>query len=114
MAEFRPQGPVLLPPAAIDSILASGIDPEPWRDRQMYRRAGYSAFLMAWELVENQGGMPALREFLQAVAGGTDPDAAAMRTWGMDLTELAQFLDPVQLGEPIGPSAATHMPEREP
>jgi hypothetical protein len=114
MAEFRSKGPVLLSPPDTERILVSDAQPDPWRDREMFRRASYSAFLMAWELVENQGGLAALREFLQAVRGGDDPDAAAARIWGMDLAELAQFLDPVQLGEPIGKAVESRSPHQEP
>ena len=114
MVEFRPNGPILLTPALVDEILGAGIDPDRERDREMYRRASYSAFLMAWELVENQGGLEALRGFLHAVRDGTDPDRAAAATWGLDLAGLAQSLDPVQLGEPIGESVGSRRPHVEP
>jgi hypothetical protein len=114
MVEFRDAGPVLLAPGITEHVLGAGVDADPSRDREMYRRASYSAFLMAWELVENQGGLEALREFLHAVRDGADPDAAAAFTWGMDLAELAQFLDPLQLGEPIGTAVETRRPQVEP
>ena len=114
MAQFRPNGPVLLTPALVEHILGAGIDPDPGRDREMYRRASYSAFIMAWELVENRGGLAALREFLHDVQSGADPDAVATAVWGKNLAELAQSLDPVQLGEPIGEAVQTRRPHIAP
>ena len=114
MAEFRSDGPVLLAPPLVEHILTAGVDPDPGRDRQMYRRASYSAFLMVWELVENQGGLAAMREFLHAVRDGADPDEAATATWGQDLAGLARMLDPVQLGEPIGTAVEARPPHLEP
>lgn len=102
MGEFRPQGPLLLRPAIVDAVLAGEPDRDPGRDRERYRKACYSAFLMAWEMVENRGGLDALRTFLHLVRDGLPLDEASRRVYGQDLTGLARSLDPVDLGEPAG------------
>ena len=102
MNEFRDQGPILMSPPIVDALLQRGIDPDPNRDREMYRRASYSAFLMVWELVENEGGLDALREMLQLVHAGETLDGAALSVYGLDLAGLAEMLDPVVVGEPLG------------
>ena len=51
----------------------------------MFRRACYSSFLMVWQLVENEGGLAPLREFLSLAAGGMDLDQASTMVYGMDL-----------------------------
>jgi len=114
MAEFRVHGPVLMTPQEASAVLAAGVNPDRGLDRYHYRRACYSSFLGAWELVENQGGLEALRAFLHAVQGGADPDAASLSEWGVDLAGLAQLVDPVQLGEPIGKAVEPRRPHVEP
>ncbi len=114
MAEFRSAGPVLMTPMEADSVLARGVLPDRYEDRQLFRRASYSTFLAAWELVENQGGLEALREFLHLVRDGEDPDVASRYVWGQDLAGLANLLDPVQLGEPIGKAIEPRRPHLEP
>ena len=114
MAEFRDREPILLSPAAIDAILARGIDPDPARDRHDYRLASYGAFLMVWQLVENEGGLAPLREMLGLVAAGEDPDAAARQAYGLDLADLAAMLDPTALGEPLGTFTQVRRPNHEP
>lgn len=114
MAEFRSHGPILYPPALVDAVLGGAPDRDPGRDRERYRKACYSAFLMAWELVENRGGLDALRDFLHQVKDGATLDDASRRVYGLDLAGLAQSLDPVQLGEPKGLSPEPRRPERQP
>lgn len=114
MAEFRPRGPILMSPPLVGAILDGDIDPDEGADRENYRRACYSAFLMVWELVENQGGMPALREFLGQAAGGIDLDRAASSVYGLDMTALATTLDAAQVGEPAKQPVDRHSPHKEP
>jgi len=77
MAEFRGEGSVLFSAPLVDAILAKGIDPNQDVDREMFRRACYSAFLMVWQLVEFEGGLNALQDFLAKVASGVDLDVAS-------------------------------------
>jgi hypothetical protein len=114
MAEFRPRGNPLFSPPVVDVILGGEPDADPARDREMYRRACYSAFLMAWELVENLGGLDALREFLALAGDGAPLDEASRRVYGLDMAELARSLDPVELGEPIGSAVAPRRPHLQP
>ena len=114
MVQFRPSGPVLFSPPLTDAILAAGPDLDKNRDREMYRRASYSAFLMVWELVENQGGLQALQDFLAHAAGGSSLDEASRLVYGMDLQDLAGMLDPTQLGEPIGKAVQSRSPHSPP
>ncbi|MCP4571162.1 MAG: hypothetical protein GY838_02305 [bacterium] len=113
MAEFRKEGPVLMTPEEASEILGAGVNPDRGQDRYLHRRACYTSFLCAWELVENQGGLTALRAFLQAVRDGADPDAAALAEWGEDLAGLARMVDPVQLGEPLGEAIEARRPHVE-
>ena len=114
MGQFRPEGPVVFSPAITDFILGGAPDPDLDRDREMYRRASYSAFLMVWELVENRGGIQKLREFLVLVREGVEPDRAAKKIYGMDMEELAKSLDPAVLGEPIGDAVQSRRPAAKP
>ncbi|MFO7654486.1 MAG: hypothetical protein R6X25_11810 [Candidatus Krumholzibacteriia bacterium] len=114
MAEFRPRGSVLLSAASADSLLAAGVDPDPGRDRQLFRQASYSAFLMTWHLVEERGGLAALGRFLGRVSAGDDPDVAARAVYGADLADLADQLDPLRTGEPIAPAFQPRRPHVPP
>ncbi len=114
MNQFRAEGSLLLSPPIIDFVLSSGPDPDLETDREMYRRASYSAFLMAWELVENRGGVKKLREFMVLVREGVEPDRAAQKIYGMNLEELAKSLDPAVLGEPIGDAVQSRQPAKQP
>jgi hypothetical protein len=114
MGEFRPAGSVLLSPAEVDAKLAAGMDPDEGRDREMFRRASYSSFLMVWQLVEHEGGLAALREFLTLAAEGMDLDQASTMVYGMDLGQLAIYLDPVKNGDPIPEKFAPPKPHLEP
>ena len=114
MAEFRTNGPVLMPPALVDALLARGPDPEPQRDREVFRKACYNAFLMTWELVEYRGGLEALRECIDRMLGGEDFSSAAMAVYGLDAAGLAASLDPIQMGEPGGKNPPLPIPHRQP
>lgn len=114
MVQFRENENLLFSPPLIDALLGGEPDPDPGRDREMYRRASYSAFLMAWRLVEENGGLTALRHFLDRVKTGEDADAAAGAVWGHDLSELALALDPAKLGEPIGAATQSRKPHIQP
>ena len=114
MGQFRSEGQVLFSAPLINVLLAGGADPDPGRDREMYRRACYSAFLMVWRLVEDEGGLDAMRHFLGQVTAGVDPDEAAREIYGADLNELALRLDPVKLGEPVGDATQSRRPHVQP
>lgn len=114
MAEFRNQGNVVFSPPLTDALLAQGVDPDRGRDREMYRRACYSAFLMVWRLVEDEGGLAAMCRFLELVAGGADLDQASSEVYGATMNELAQRLDPAKLGEPIGDAVGSRKPSKRP
>ena len=114
MGEFQPAGPVLLAPAVVDALLAEGVNPDDGKDREWYRRACYSSFLMVWQLVENEGGLTALRDFLDLAASGSDLDQASLNVYGMDLRQLAAFLDPAKNGEPVPQDPNRPRPHREP
>jgi hypothetical protein len=114
MAEFRDQGPVLFSPPLTDALLARDVDPSLDQDREMFRRASYSAFLMVWQLVEHEGGMTSLREFLDLAAAGMDLDQASTKVYGMGLGDLASFLDPVKVGEPIPKGMDRPVPHAQP
>lgn len=114
MAEFRAKGPVLMGPAEIDAVLAAPLDPDQGRDREMFRKACYNAFLMTWHLVEYEGGMLALRDFLGQAAAGIPLDQAARTVYGQDLAGLAAFLDPLAGGEPAGGLVFNANPHRQP
>ena len=114
MAEFRSQGPVLLSPPLVDALLAKGVDPSLDQDREMFRRSSYSAFLMVWQLVEHEGGLTALRDFLDLAASGMDLDQACTRVYGMDLGGLAAYLDPVKIGEPTPKNMDRQTPHAQP
>lgn len=114
MAEFRPAGPVLLSAPLVDALLSRGIDPSQEKDRMMFRRACYSAYLMVWQLVENEGGLAPLREFLELAVAGADLDQASIQVYGMDLGQLAAFLDPVKIGEPLPKDIVRQNPHVQP
>lgn len=114
MNQFRPMGPILFSPPLIDSLLRGSPNPSKEVDREMYRRATYSAFLMVWELVENQGGLDALRDLLDHLAGGAGLDEASRLVYGMGRQDLETMLDPVVLGEPIGKATQSRSPHQPP
>jgi hypothetical protein len=114
MAEFRSQGPVLLPPQEIDAILGAQPHPDPNLDRRQFRQATYSAFLMVWDLVENNGGLEPLRKFLGGLARGESLEAGCKRIYHTNLVGLATRLDPVVKGEPIGEAVQPRKPHIPP
>ena len=114
MAGFRSSGSVLFSAPLVDALLSAGVDPDPHRDREMYRRASYSAFLMVWELVENQGGLAALQEFLYLAGSGENLDEAGLRVYGVNMEQLALMLDAPRLGEPLGKYIQVRNPSIEP
>ena len=114
MAEFREQGPVLMAPPLIDALLTRGVDPDQGSDRENFRRASYSSFLMVWHLVEHEGGLAPLQEFLKLASEGMDLDRAGTMVYGMDLGDLAAYLDPVKLGEPIPKDIERQSPHAQP
>jgi len=111
---YRPQGPVVMTPDAAEAVLAGAPDPDPEQDKIRYRKAGYSAFLMMWELVENRGGLGTLREFLHRVGDGEPVDEVSRRLWGADLDGLARELDPTTRPEPVGEAVGSRQPQRPP
>ena len=114
MLEFRAKGPFLFSPPLVNHILSQPPDPDLSKDRENFRRARYSAFLMVWELVENRGGLDSMREFLVLVSQDVDMDKASKKVYGMSLEELAISLDPVVLGEPIGNNTQSRSPAHPP
>jgi hypothetical protein len=112
MAEFRPKGPVLLEPHETDAILTAEPLADDAKDREMSRKALYSAFLMAWHLVEDNGGLTALRRFLAGVADGGNPDRVCYEVYGEDLDDLAIRLNPLDTGEPLGEAVYPTKPHR--
>ncbi len=114
MAQFRANAPVLMGPAEIAAILSADLDPDPGRDREQYRKACYNAFLMVWQLVEYEGGMVAMRDFLSQVVAGIPLDQAARTVYGLDMATLAAMLDPLATGEPSAGLVFNAAPHRQP
>ncbi len=114
MAQFRTDGPVTMPPALVDALLTRGPDADPQKDREVYRKACYSAFLMVWELAENRGGLQAVRECLDLMTGGDDFSTAAVAVYGLDAEELAASLDATVMGEPGGKNPPLPVPHLQP
>ncbi len=114
MVQFREEKAVLLSPPLIDALLSAGVDPDPDKDREMFRRACYSSFLMVWQLVENEGGLAALRQLLALAADGVSLDQAATEVYGMSLADLTVLLDPVRNGEPINDVMVSRRPHVQP
>lgn len=111
---YRADGPVILPPHAAEATLAGAPDPDPERDKAQYRMAGYSAFLMMWELIEHRGGLRTLREFLHRVRDGEPAGAVSRELWGADLDDLAAELDPTTRPEPVGDAVEARQVHRPP
>ncbi len=114
MAQFRPAGPVIFSAPLVDGILSKGIDPDEGADREMFRRACYSAYLMVWQLVEFEGGLVALQDFLAQAASGVDLDEASLAVYGMTLEQLASMVDAVQNGDPAAVSVSRQVPHVQP
>lgn len=115
MSEFRTEGVnILMSAPLVDALLASGINPDEGADRENFRRASYSAFMMVWQLVENEGGLTALQDFLALVADGAAVDEATLQVYGMGLNDLMTYLDPVVNGEPVGSGTTRRTPHVQP
>ena len=114
MAQYRTDGSILLSPGDVEKSLRAPVVDDPGLDKRMFRVARYSAFLMVWRLVENNGGLDPLAGFLKAVSAGEDPDAAARAFYGRDIETLAADLDPKKHGEPVGAAVAPRNPNRIP
>ena len=114
MGEFKTHGPVLYTTAEVDGILAGGVNADEELDRETFRRACYSAYLMVWQLVEYEGGLYALQDFLAQAASGTDLDEASLAVYGMDLAQLGSLLDATINGDPAVYSVVRPAPHREP
>jgi len=114
MRQFRGPDPILFSGPLVNGILARGVDPDAGVDREMFRRACYSAYLMVWQLVEHEGGLVAVRDLLGQVADGVDPDEASLAVYGMDLAQLADLIDPVSNGEPGGRNMKQQSPSKQP
>jgi len=114
MNQFRLEGDVLLTPAEAEQLLVAEPIIDEALDREMYRKARYTAFLMVWRLIEERGGMTAMRDFVAAVESGRDPDEACAEIYGPDLSALAESLDPTVLGEPQGDATQTRRPHQRP
>jgi len=114
MAEFRSDGPVLFSAPLVNAILAKGVDPDQDSDREMFRRASYSAFLMVWQLVEYEGGLISLQDFLAKVVSGADLDVASREVYGVNMSQLAGLVDAVAVGEPAGQKMNRQKPHLQP
>lgn len=111
MLEFRSAGiAVRSAPAWADSVLAALPAADRQTDRQSHRLANYTAFLMVWELVENRGGLTALRTLVAELAAGATPDQACRRAYGLSWVDLAATLDPRVRPEPIGDAVQARSP----
>ncbi len=111
---YRERMPVVLGPTDTEAVLAAAPHPDPETDKVQFRMAGYSAFLMVWELVEHRGGLAPVRAFLQRVGAGEDPDAVSQELWGHGLAELARELDATSRPEPVGAAVDPRTPHRPP
>ena len=112
LAMYRPTMAVILDPRTAEAILVGPPDPDPETDKVQYRTAGYAAFLMVWELVENRGGLAPVRALFARVGEGEDPDAVCRELYGVDLAALAVELDPTLRPEPVGDAVQPRTPQR--
>ena len=114
LAMYRGRQPVIMDGATADAILAAEPDPDDDTDKIAYRRACYAAFLMAWELVENRGGVQPVRDLFARVGAGEDREAVCRDLYGADLVGLAADLDPTLRPEPVGAAIQPRSPQRPP
>jgi len=114
LAMYRSDESVLMSPAQAEAILGGPADPDANVDKMNFRKAGYTSFLMAWELVENRGGLAPVRSFFARVGQGEDPDQVSRELFGHDLDALATELDPAQRPEPVGDAIQPRSPQRPP
>jgi hypothetical protein len=90
------------------------VNPDQGKDREQFRKACYNAFLMTWQLVEYEGGMVAMRDFLGQAAAGIPLDQAARSVYGLDMAALTSMLDPAATGEPAGGRVSNIAPHKQP
>ena len=114
LAMYRSLGPVVLSADDTEAVLASPPHADQEIDKRQYRMAGYSAFLMVWELVEHRGGLERLRQFLGRIAAGESADRVSDDLWGHDLAGLAAELDATRRAEPVGDATAARRVNRPP
>jgi len=114
MGEFRGENSILFSAPLVDALLSAPPNADEGVDREMFRRACYSAYLMVWQLVEYEGGLTSLRDFLGQVAEGVAPDAASRNVYGADLAQLASLVDAVNNGEPAGKAMKAQRPHEQP
>ena len=114
MAEFRVNGPVAMGVDEVNAILAAGVNSDQAKDREQFRKACYNAFLMTWQLVEYEGGVAALRDFLGQAAAGIPLDQAARSVYGLDLATLTSMVDTMANGEPAAGKVFNAAPHKQP
>lgn len=114
VAMFRGKRPVVIKPAAAEAVLASPPHEDGATDQYRFSVAGYSAFLMTWELVEHRGGLDKVRDLLAAVGAGRTPDDACYEVYGLDLAALTEALDATRRAEPVGEATQARAPHRPP
>jgi len=114
LAMYRSLGPVVFTAEETEAVLSNPPHPDQEIDKRQYRMAGYSAFLMVWELVEHRGGLERLRLFLDRVAAGESADSVSADLWGHDLEGLAAELDATRRPEPVGDATEGRAVNRPP
>ena len=114
LAMYRPNYTVIMDPARAETLLAGAPDPDDELDKRQFRTAGYAAFLMVWELVENRGGLGPVCELFARSGRGEAPDAVCRDLYGVDLAGLAARLDPTRRPEPVGDAVQSRSPQRPP
>ncbi|MDY0109610.1 MAG: hypothetical protein RBT60_06700 [Candidatus Krumholzibacteria bacterium] len=114
LAMYRASRPIVLAPAETEAILAAPVHEDDETDKVRYRTAGYSAFLMAWELVENRGGLGKVRELLARSGAGEQPDVVCRDLYGSDLAQLTAALNPTLRPEPVGADVPVKIPQQPP
>lgn len=114
LAMYRPEHDVIMDPVSAEAILAGAPNPDDGLDKRLFRTAGYAAFLMVWELVENRGGLAPVCELFARSGRGEDPDAVCRDLYDVDLAGLAAQLDPTLRPEPVGEAVQPRSPQRPP
>jgi hypothetical protein len=114
LAMYRADRDVVVSADQVERVLTSPPLADDEADKFEYRRACYSAFLMAWELIEHRGGLAPVREFCARIGAGEDPDTVSEDLWGHDLADLAADLDATRRPEPIGDQTGPRSPHRPP
>lgn len=114
LAMYRGRYPVVLDPTQVEDILRGPPHADDETDKRRFRAAGYSAFLMAWELVEHRGGLAPVRQLLSRIGKGEDVDAVSRAIYGLDLAALTTDLDPTRRPEPVGGDITPKIPQNPP